>query len=121
VYKRQVWHYGRIHGAFLDLVSWKKQTGGEASLEPFFGEFRRFHLITGAVAAAYGTGNLLSGLLIVRRQGRLFSLAVACMNCFLVPIGTLLGAFAMVVLLRDSAREAYHARAAGPAPGGGSK
>lgn len=114
------WHYSRMHAAFLDVTAWKRQQDGGVSLEQFFGEFRRYYLISGAVVAACGTGNLLSGLFICRRVCRLFSLFVAGLNCVVVPVGTILGAFTLVVLFRDSVREAYDAKGAAPAqPGPG--
>jgi len=107
-----VWHYTRMHNAFLDLAAWKKQKGGGAALEQFLDEFRRFHVVCGAVLAAAGGANWLSGLLICRRRGRTPSMVIACLNCLIVPAGTVLGAFTMVVLLRDSVRQAYGAAAA---------
>ncbi|HMD61108.1 MAG TPA: hypothetical protein VKG78_06735, partial [Opitutaceae bacterium] len=59
---------------------------------------------------------IVSGLLIGRRRLRVLSLLVACLNCLLVPVGTLLAAYTLVVLLRDSVRAAYRENAAGRAP-----
>jgi hypothetical protein len=111
-----VWHYTRMHNAFLDITAWKKQKGARTSLEPFFGEFRRYYLICGAVLAAVGAANMLSSLLIGRKKGRVMSIVVACLNCIIVPLGTVLGAFTLVVLLRDTVREAYKSAAARPEP-----
>jgi hypothetical protein len=54
--------------------------------------------------------NLLSGLWIRARRNRVFSLVVAGINCFQVPLGTALGIFTIIVLMRDSVRELYEAR-----------
>ena len=107
-----IWQYRRVHDAFLDVTAWKKQKGGGASLQEFFEVFNLFYLVPGAIVAACCVGNLLSGILITRRKGRFLSLFVACVNCIMVPIGTLLGAFTWVVLLRDSVRAAYEAKVA---------
>jgi hypothetical protein len=56
----------------------------------------------------------------MRRKHRILSLVVACLNFILVPVGAVLGAFALVVLLRPSVRGAYEAANAGralPKPG----
>jgi hypothetical protein len=114
-----LWHYVRIHDAFLDLTKWKKKAGTDPSLQPFFAEFLLFHLFSGAVAAVFGIVNLASGLLIMRRRRRALSVFVACLDCIIVPVGTILGAYSIVVLLRDSVREAYGARGAVTAAQGG--
>jgi hypothetical protein len=51
--------------------------------------------------------NLVSGLFIMRRKCRTFSMIVAGANCIQIPFGTVLGVFTLLVLLRDSVREAY--------------
>lgn len=38
------------------------------------------------------------------------TLIVSGLNCLQIPFGTVLGVFTLVVLLRDSVREAYEAR-----------
>lgn len=116
------WEYSRVHGAFLELAARKKTHGGDPMLEEFFAVFRQFYLAFGALFFACGVGDLISGVFIRMRRYRAFSLLVACLNCVLVPLGTMLGAFTVVVLLRDSVRGAYGAADAGRAgrqPGGG--
>ena len=54
--------------------------------------------------------NLISGLCLATRKGRMFSLVVAGFNCVHVPLGTVLGVFTMIVLLRDSVRDLYDGR-----------
>ena len=56
-------------------------------------------------------GNLLSAIFLGQRRHRTFSLLVAGLNCLHVPVGTVLGVFTFVVLLRPSVREAYDAGA----------
>src|SRR5271157_4740991 len=112
-----VWHYRRMHDAFLDISVSKNQKNGGMLLEQFFETFMLFYFASGAVLVALAAGNLLSGLCIRRRRFRFLSLLVACLNFILVPVGTLLGAFALVVLLRPSVRAAY-AAAVVPRPRG---
>lgn len=65
------------------------------------------YLLMGMVLLIAGLVNLLSGLFIRKRRHRLFSIVVAGMNCMAFPLGTALGGFTLVVLLRESVRERY--------------
>jgi MFS superfamily sulfate permease-like transporter len=49
----------------------------------------------------------LSGIFILKKKFRLFSLLVAVINCLNVPIGTVLGILTLIVLSRKSVRELY--------------
>jgi putative flippase GtrA len=51
--------------------------------------------------------NFLSARFMRARRHRLFSLVVAGINCFYMPLGTILGIFTIVVLVRDSVRFLY--------------
>lgn len=102
-------HYTTIHALLAEPIPLKNQPGSGPSTEDFFGIFKWFYLMIGTLAVAGGFGNLLSGLLIVRRKLRIFSLIMAAVNCVMVPFGTVLGVFTMVVLLRPSVREVYAA------------
>ena len=104
-----VWHYRRMHDAFLDISVSKNQKNGGMLLEQFLETFILFYLASGAALMVLAAGNLLSGLCIRRRRLRVLSLLVACLNFILVPVGTVFGAFALVVLLRPSVRAAYAA------------
>ena len=53
--------------------------------------------------------NVISGVCLRARKGRTFSLVVAGINCLHIPLGTVLGVFTIVVLVRDSVREQYSA------------
>jgi hypothetical protein len=114
------WHYRRMHGAFLEISVSKSQKNGGVLLEQFFETFMLFYLVSGGALIVLGACNLLSGLCVRGKKYRILSLLVACLNFILVPVGTMLGAFALVVLLRPSVRKAYEAAAAGrAAPGPG--
>ncbi|HEY1763807.1 MAG TPA: hypothetical protein VGF85_02720 [Opitutaceae bacterium] len=101
------WHYLRMHAAFLDVAAWKKQADGGASLRAFFSVFVLYYRIGGALLAVGAIANLSSALFIRMRRHRFLSLAVACYDCLAVPFGTILGIFAIVLLLRDSVRRSY--------------
>jgi hypothetical protein len=102
-------HYTTIHALLAEPIPLKAQPAGGPSTGDFFGIFKWFYLMVGTLALAGGFGNLLSGLLIFRRKLRIFSLIMAAVNCTMVPLGTVLGVFTIVVLLRPSVREAYQA------------
>jgi hypothetical protein len=51
---------------------------------------------------AYSTASFLTGRSLARRTRRLFCLIVAGINCVNMPLGTILGVFTFVVLLRPS-------------------
>jgi len=61
-------------------------------------------------------GWIMAGLIIAagrklrRRTARTFCLVVAGIECLIVPFGTVLGVFTIVVLMQDSARELFAAQ-----------
>lgn len=48
-----------------------------------------------------------AGRNLARQRGYTFALVIAALCCFLMPIGTVLGIFTLVVLTRDSVRELF--------------
>ena len=62
-----------------------------------------------------GILTIVSGRCLHRRRSRVFSLVMAGVNCLSVPIGTTLGVFTFIVLLRPSVQALYdqHRPAAG--------
>ena len=66
-----------------------------------------FYAFTSVVLVIMGLLNVFSGLFLRQRRYRMFSLVVAGLDCFQIPFGTALGVFTIIVLLRDSVRQAY--------------
>src|SRR5437762_373537 len=56
-----------------------------------------------------GICTIYSGRCIQHRVRRTFSIVVAAINCVLFPLGTALGVFTLIVLMRDSVRRLYGA------------
>jgi hypothetical protein len=56
-----------------------------------------------------GILTIVSGRSIKRRRWRLFSLVIAGICCLNMPLGTVLGVFTFIVLLRDSVKAQYAA------------
>lgn len=52
-----------------------------------------------------------SGMCIHRRRRRMFSVVMAAIACSAFPLGTILGVFTLVVLLRDSVKHLYESSA----------
>jgi hypothetical protein len=91
---------------FSNPKMWENQKGGPPPVE-FFEIFKWFYLIGAIWFLASGVLNLLSGLYLRARTHRTFSTVLAGINCVHIPLGTILGVFTLIVLLRDSVRELY--------------
>ncbi|MEK6771537.1 MAG: hypothetical protein AABY62_07870 [Pseudomonadota bacterium] len=60
-----------------------------------------------ALGIGYGIAQIISGRFLARRRHRTFSLIVAIPNLLLIPYGTLLGVFTLMVLGRESVKNLY--------------
>ncbi|MCD9029261.1 hypothetical protein LDO26_13745 [Luteimonas sp. BDR2-5] len=75
-------------------------------------------LFVGVAALFIGCGLVLAGLLLyagrclATRRHHLFCTVVAGVSCALMPLGTVLGVFTLVVLLRPSVKASFGARPA---------
>jgi hypothetical protein len=49
-----------------------------------------------------GILTLISAQFIKNRKNRIFIVVVAGINCFIIPVGTALGVFTLIVMFRDS-------------------
>jgi hypothetical protein len=62
------------------------------------------------MAAWFGASlvlNILAGKYLGARKHRTFCFVVAATNCLYTPLGTVLGIFTIIVLLRDSVRATF--------------
>jgi outer membrane lipoprotein-sorting protein len=99
-------HYLIMHTVFSNVEMWQSQTQAmppKALLDAFiwFYLFMGVLLLTGLVL------NVLSGLFLLQKRNRLFSLIIGGLNCLQIPFGTALGVFTIIVLSRDSVRNLY--------------
>ena len=73
--------------------------------------FGYIFIVMGGIAVSIGwsvgAAIIYSGICLGRKRRRMFSLIVAAISCAFVPIGTVLGIFTLLVLLRDSVRMSY--------------
>jgi hypothetical protein len=62
---------------------------------------------------AKGIANIISGNLLAKARGRLFSQIVAGVDCLNIPFGITLGIFTFVELNKEDVKQAYAAQGAG--------
>ncbi len=101
-------HYAFMHFFFANPKLWEGQKGGPPPVE-IFAIFKWFYLVFALWLVVSLVLNLISGWSLRARRWRTFSLIVAAVNCLHLPVGTTLGVFTIIVLLRDSVRELYEA------------
>jgi hypothetical protein len=99
-------HYAIFHAFFSNPKMWENQKQTPPPAE-FFAIFKWVYMVLAVWFVASGVLNLLSALFIRARKHRIFSLVVAGTNCLYMPLGTVLGVFTIIVLIRDSVRELY--------------
>lgn len=102
-------HYALMHTLLANVPIGKNQNVGNLPPQEFFGIFKWFYLFFGGLLLLGGAGNLISGMFMRNQKNRTFSLIIAGINCLQFPLGTALGVFTFIVLLRDSVREIYDA------------
>jgi hypothetical protein len=90
-----------------------QQPGGPPFPLDMFVWMRWIYVAWALMSVGMGLVNLASGLFMKTRSYRVFSIVVAALNCFYVPLGTTLGIFTIIVLVRDSVRETYAVNAGG--------
>ncbi|MGC3991049.1 MAG: hypothetical protein QM796_15495 [Chthoniobacteraceae bacterium] len=94
-----VLHY-TIMQSFISNPKMMGNIESDPSPVEFFGVFKWFYLFGAVFLVAYLVLNIISAICFGRRRHRGFSLVGAGLNCVHVPLGTLLGVFTMIVLLR---------------------
>jgi len=99
-------HYALFHALLANPKMWENQKQGLPPAE-FFAIFKWFYLAGAIWFVGSGVLNLLSGIFLRAKKHRTFSLVVAGINCLHIPLGTVLGVFSIIVLIRDSVRELY--------------
>ena len=75
-------------------------------------------MIVGGIAALFswvgGLLTIVAGWMLMKHRGRTFCLIVAAFNCLQMPFGTILGIFALVVLLKPEVKQFYEQGAIEP-------
>ncbi|MCF7676143.1 MAG: hypothetical protein K9N23_11485 [Akkermansiaceae bacterium] len=108
-------HFLIMNSLLNNPAMWEGQHGrnGQPPPKEFWMIFQWFYALAAGLLVLACAGNLLSGLWLQARKNRRFSIAVAALNCCQIPLGTTLGVFTIIVLLRDSVRRTYQEKAAG--------
>ena len=99
-------HYFIMHTLFSNPDMWKSQTQAMPP-KAFLDAFIWFYLFMGVLLLTGLVLNVLSGLFLLHKRNRVFSLIIGGLNCLQIPFGTALGVFTIIVLSRDSVRELY--------------
>jgi len=99
-------HYFIMHTVFSNPDMWKSQ---QQNMPPkaFLDAFIWFYLFMGVLLLTGLVLNGLSGMFLLQKRNRLFSLIIGGLNCLQIPFGTALGVFTILVLSRDSVRQLY--------------
>ena len=95
-----------IMRAVFAQPNWAGNTGAAPPPEVFAIIGALYWVIGGAILVQTVLA-VLSGYFLWHRQYRTFSIIVACINCLSLPLGTVLGVFTLVVLMRESVQTAY--------------
>ena len=98
-------HFMIMNMVFTNPDVWKNSPNPPPP--QLFAIFGYIYAFAGVLLIAATIANLLSGLYLLARKNRMFSLAVAALNCIQIPLGTVLGVLTILVLVRDSVRELY--------------
>lgn len=72
-----------------------------------------FYVFMGLLFFIAAVGNFLSAGYLKQGKHQTFTLIVAGINCLQIPLGTVLGVFTIVVLMRDTVSEHYKRRSRG--------
>jgi len=99
-----------LHYALFSTVMDVAARQGTSAAPPpaeFFALFRWVYVVLGLMYGSSLVLNLLAGGYLRARRHRIFCIVVASLNCLHMPLGTILGIFTIVVLIRDSVRESF--------------
>ena len=101
-------HFAFMHAIFANPKFFENQKQPmPVPPEQILAMMKWFYLAGAVWLVASAILNVVSGVCLRARKGRTFSMVVAGMNCLHLPLGTVLGVFTLIVLLRDSVRELY--------------
>lgn len=100
-------------GHFLGC-DWLADQPGEAPPAFLGGFFIALGWVLFVVVEATGILLIISGRLIARREGRVFSMIMAGLECLSFPLGTALGIYTLIALNDEEVKAEYDARVVRP-------
>src|SRR5436190_7458982 len=98
-------HYAIMHTVFSNPEILKSQNAGMP--KAFLDVFIWFYIFMAVILMAGLVLNVLSGIFLLQKRNRIFSLIIGGLNCLQIPFGTALGVLTILVLSRDSVRQLY--------------
>jgi hypothetical protein len=101
-------HWFMMHTFMENPAIWENAKSAPPPKE-FMAVFKWFYLFMGVCIVIMGVANFIAGLCIRKRRCRTLTIAIAGLDCMMVPFGTVLGVFTIIVLARDSVRRTYEA------------
>jgi hypothetical protein len=103
-----VLHYAFMRTIFADPKMWENaKEPPPFDPQEFFSLFIWFYILGAAFMLMFMGLNVISGIFLLQRRNRLFSMVTAGLNCLAVPLGTVLRVFRLVVLSRESVARHY--------------
>lgn len=104
-----VGHYLLMTSMFSNPAMWE----GNSSPPPkeLMGYLRGFYVFSGLLIVGIVTLNILAGRFLRSCRNRTFLFVVAGLNCLNIPLGTVLGVFTIVVLVRPTVADRFLANA----------
>jgi hypothetical protein len=98
-------HFALFKAVFNNPEVWKNTPNPPPA--GLFDMFRWIYLVLGGWYLTSLVLNFLAGFYLRARKHRTFCFVVAAFNCLHIPLGTILGIFTIIVLVRDSVRVAF--------------
>jgi hypothetical protein len=93
---------------FTDLWGFFENSNGTGSPPDAFGWM---FVVMGSICILFGWGTailiLIAGGRLTARRNRMFCMVVAGIECMFMPIGTVLGGFTILLLNKDSVKQAF--------------
>lgn len=96
-------------GVAMLSASSSPQSRGQPPPEWFAWMFIAIGSVVILLGLAVAVSVLIAGACLARRRHHLYCMVMAGIECFFMPLGTVLGVFSLVVLLRDSVKELFAA------------
>lgn len=89
------------------VMEMEAQQGNDEMPEEVMGYFRAFYVLAGVLLIALAVANFFVARFLKQRKNRIFTFVMAALNCLNMPLGTTLGVFTIIVLMRPSVMETY--------------
>ena len=99
-----------VFGHYLIMtftINMETQENGETFPDEFMGYLRAFYVFSGLIIIAIAVANFFAARALKQDKNKLFLLIISGLNCFNMPLGTTLGVFTIIVLMRPTVIDLY--------------